>query len=142
RHGREEGDLRSIVALQRLQDRRIAAGHGKPSGIGCCVDDRIRYEADDRLAPGRKVGDPIMTTDGIAVGRFIAAGALSQPVLTRLGSLNEVLFNVHSDARLPLPEIERHPSVQAGPQGIRSGGRERGLRARTGRISWRELVAP
>ena len=83
-----------------------------------------------------------MTVDGIAVGRFIAAGPLSQPVLARLGALNEVVFNHHADARLPLREIERRPKVQAGPQGIRSGGRERGLRARTGRISWRELLAP
>lgn len=104
-------------------------------------DDRIRYEADDTLAPGRKVGDPIMTVDGIAVGRFIGTGVLSQPVLVRLGSLNEVLFNHHADVRWPQPQVERRPKAEPGPLGIRSGGRERGLRARTGRISWRELDA-
>lgn len=104
--------------------------------------DRIRYEADDTMAAGRKVGEPIMSTDGIAVGRFIAAGALSQPVLARLGPLNEALFNHQADVRSPLPDIERPPNVQAAAQGVRSGGRERGLRARTGRISWHELVVP
>jgi type IV pilus assembly protein PilY1 len=104
--------------------------------------DRIRYEAGDTLAPGRKLGDPILTTDGVAVGRFVADGVSSQPVLVRLGPLNEVLFNLHVDARPSLPGLERRPKVQATPQGIRSGGRERGLRARTGRISWHELVAP
>lgn len=106
------------------------------------VDDRIRYEADDTVAPGRRIGDPIMTADGIAVGRFIATGVLSQPVLVRLGNLNEVLFNYQPDARLPVPQSERKLAGQADPQGIKSGGRESGLRSRTGRISWRELASP
>ncbi len=105
-------------------------------------DDRIRYEADDTLAAGRKLGEPIMSTDGIPVGRFIANGALSQPVLARLGSLNEVLFNAHPDANLQLPDSERRATGQTRVQGFRLGGRERGLRAQTGRIGWRELVAP
>jgi type IV pilus assembly protein PilY1 len=105
-------------------------------------DDRIRYEAGDTMAPGRKVGDPIMSTDGIPVGRFIADGVSSQPVLARLGPLSEVLFNLDAHVGLPLPDMERRPKSQAASQGIRSGGRERGWRARTGRISWQELVAP
>jgi type IV pilus assembly protein PilY1 len=113
------------------------SGKGRPGD-----DDRIRYESGDILAAGRKVGDPIMSTDGVAVGRFIADGVASQPVLARLGSLNTVLFNLHGDARVPVPDMEQRPSGPATPQGIRSGGRERGLRSRTGRISWQELVAP
>ncbi len=105
-------------------------------------DDRIRYEAADTLAPGRKVGDPIMTTDGIAVGRFIATGALSQPVLVRRGELNEVLFSHHLDSRFSAPDGEHNLADRADPKGILSGGRESGLRSRTGRISWRELFAP
>ena len=104
--------------------------------------DRVRYEAGETLAPGRKHGDPIMTADGAAVGRFIAFGILSQPVLARRGNLNEVLFNHHFDAHVPQPESERSLLGQAVPQGIQSGGRDSGLRSRTGRISWRELVAP
>lgn len=113
------------------------SGKGRPGD-----DDRIRYEVGDTMPAGQKVGAPIMSTDGIAVGRHIALGVASQPVLVRLGPLNEVLFNLHTDARLPEPELERRAKGPAAPQGIRSGGRERGLRARTGRLSWQELVAP
>ena len=113
------------------------SGHARPG-----VDDRMRYQAEDAMEPGRKVGDPIMTTDGIAVGRFIATGAVSQPVLVRLGGLNTVLFNHQADTLLPVPGGARSLAGQADPQGIKSGGRESGLRSRTGRISWRELVAP
>jgi len=42
---------------------------------------------------GKAVGDPILTTDGIPVGKFISIGVLSQPILVQLVTLNDTLSN-------------------------------------------------
>ena len=136
-------DGNTLVELDYLSGGSAAQPFLDLSGKGRPGDaDRIRYEAGEPLAPGRRTGDPIMGTDGVPVGRSMGTGALSQPVLARRGELNEVLFNHHADPGLAASATGSGSAAQVSPPGIRSGGRERGLRARTGRISWRELTVP
>lgn len=69
--------------------------------------DRIKYIAGDTIPTGSAVGDPILTTDGIPVGKFLSVGVLSQPILVQLASLNDTLFNQNPDIVTPavvLPE--------------------------------------
>ncbi len=72
--------------------------------------DRIKYIAGDTLpvtTPATVIGDPILTTDGIPVGKFLSVGVLSQPILVQLASLNDTLFNQNPDIVTPavvLPE--------------------------------------
>ncbi|MEO8856809.1 MAG: PilC/PilY family type IV pilus protein, partial [Burkholderiaceae bacterium] len=66
--------------------------------------DRIRYTASDTLpvtVPATAVGDPILTTDGIAVGKFISIGVMSQPILVQNVTLNDTLFNQNPDVIIP-----------------------------------------
>ncbi|MCW5645109.1 MAG: hypothetical protein KIT63_23655 [Rhodoferax sp.] len=66
-------------------------------------DDRLRYIATDAevIADGTKLDTPILTTDGISVGKFISTGVLSQPILVQLLSLNDTLFNQNPDVTIP-----------------------------------------
>ncbi len=52
---------------------------------------------DDRVKNSATPPAPVMTTDGIPVGKFISIGVLSQPVLVQLSSLNNTLFNQNPD---------------------------------------------
>ena len=70
-------------------------------------DDRIKYTASDTIPTGSAVGDPILTTDGIAVGKFISIGLLSQPILVQLVTLNDTLFNQNPDIVVPYPQLNR-----------------------------------
>ena len=66
--------------------------------------DRIKYTATDTLpltVPATVVGDPILTTYGIAVGKFISTGVLSQPILVQNITLNDTLFNQNPDVTIP-----------------------------------------
>ncbi len=66
--------------------------------------DRIKYSATDTLpvtVPATVVGDPILGTDGIPVGKFISIGVLSQPILVQLVTLNDTLFNQNPDVSIP-----------------------------------------
>lgn len=70
-------------------------------------NDRLKYIAGDTLPTGSQVGDPILTTDGIPVGKYLSVGVLSQPILVQLASLNDTLFNQNPDIVTPavvLPE--------------------------------------
>lgn len=66
-------------------------------------DDRLLYIASDsEVLDGSKIlGTPILTTDGISVGKFISTGVLSQPILVQLLSLNDTLFNQNPDVIIP-----------------------------------------
>ena len=68
--------------------------------------DRIAYIAGDtfpspQTTPPTVAGSPIMTTDGITVGKFIAIGLLSQPILVQLSNLNDTLYNQNPDVIVP-----------------------------------------
>jgi len=70
--------------------------------------DRLKYIASDTLpvtVPATAIGDPILTTDGIPVGKFISNGVLSQPILVQLQTLNDTLFNQNPDVVFPVPEV-------------------------------------
>ena len=70
--------------------------------------DRIKYTASDTLpvtTPATVVGDPILGTDGIPVGKFLSTGVQSQPLLVQLQTLNTVLFNRNPDVVFPVTEI-------------------------------------
>ena len=43
---------------------------------------------------------PVMTTDGVPVGKFLGNGVQSQPVLVELSSLNDTLFNQNPDVTI------------------------------------------
>ena len=66
--------------------------------------DRIKYTAADTLpltVPATGIGAPILTTDGIAVGKFISTGVMSQPILVQNVTLNDTLFNQNPDITIP-----------------------------------------
>ena len=74
--------------------------------------DRIAYIAGDtfpspQTTPPTVAGSPIMTTDGIAVGKFITIGLLSQPILVQLSNLNDTLYNQNPDVVVPPTPIDR-----------------------------------
>lgn len=69
--------------------------------------DRIKYSAADPPPTGSLVGEPILTTDGISVGKFISIGLLSQPLLVQLVTLNDTLFNQNPDIVVPYPQLNR-----------------------------------
>jgi hypothetical protein len=52
-------------------------------------------------------GSPIMTTDGIPVGKFISIGLMSQPLLVQLASLNNTLFNQNPDVTVAAVVVDR-----------------------------------
>lgn len=69
--------------------------------------DRLKYITGDTIPTGSAVGDPILSTDGIPVGKYLSVGVLSQPILVQLASLNDTLFNQNPDIVTPavvLPE--------------------------------------
>ena len=64
--------------------------------------DRIKYAAGDAVPAGSAIGDPILSTDGVAVGKFLSIGLLSQPILVQLLTLNDTLFNQNPDITIPV----------------------------------------
>jgi hypothetical protein len=52
-------------------------------------------------------GNPIMTRDGIPVGKFVSIGLMSQPLLVQLASLNNTLFNQNPDVTVPPVLVDR-----------------------------------
>lgn len=70
-------------------------------------EDRIKYIATDTITPPTVAGDPILTSDGVSVGKFISIGLLSQPILVQLVTLNDTLFNQNPDIIVPYPQLNR-----------------------------------
>ena len=70
-------------------------------------NDRLRYIATDPevVTTPSKLDTPILTTDGIPVGKFISIGNLSQPILVQLISLNDTLFNQNPDVAVPVVNL-------------------------------------
>ncbi len=58
-------------------------------------DDRVKTT----VAPSTALV-PDMTTDGVAVGKWVAVGVMSQPTLAQLSTLNNTLFNQNPDITL------------------------------------------
>lgn len=69
--------------------------------------DRVKYIAADTIPTGKAVGDYILTTDGISVGKLIANGVASHPILVQLASLNTTLFNQNPDVDIPSTPADR-----------------------------------
>lgn len=70
--------------------------------------DRIKYMAGDTLpvtTPATAVGDPILTTDGIPVGKFLSNGVQSQPILVQMRTLNDTLFNQNPNVIFPAAPV-------------------------------------
>lgn len=55
---------------------------------------------DDRVKDAATPRAPILTTDGVPVGKFVSIGVLSQPILVQLTSLNNTLFNQNPDVTI------------------------------------------
>ena len=66
-------------------------------------NDRIKYTSSDTLPLGSQVGDPITNPneDGIPIGKMLAIGVESQPLLVQLANLNTTLFNQNPDVIYP-----------------------------------------
>ena len=72
--------------------------------------DRIKYISTDTIpvtAPPTAVGDPILTTDGIPVGKYLGIGLFSQPILVQLLTLNDTLYNQNPDVLVPATPVDR-----------------------------------
>ncbi len=69
---------------------------------------------DDRVKDLATPPAPVMTTDGIPVGKFISIGVLSQPILVQLSTLNNTLFNQN-------PDITFVPAVVDTSSGVTGG---------------------
>jgi Tfp pilus tip-associated adhesin PilY1 len=77
--------------------------------------DRIKYiTGDAAIPPACNLSDPVIAvsatcailgTDGIPVGKFLANGVLSQPILVQLQTLNTTFFNQNSDVVFPVTEV-------------------------------------
>ena len=67
-------------------------------------NDRLKYIAGDTVpitTPPTVIGDPILTTAGVSVGKLISIGLLSQPILVQALTLNDTLFNQNPDVTIP-----------------------------------------
>jgi hypothetical protein len=67
------------------------------------------------VAAGR-VGQPILHSAGIPVGKYLNIGVMSQPILVQLVTLNDTLFNQSPDVTFPTI-----PSLTAGGRGVAGG---------------------
>ncbi len=76
--------------------------------------DRIVYATGDTIPTGSVVGDPILTTAGIPVGKWLSNGVQSQPILVQLTTLNTTLFNQNPDVIFP-------PTATANTRGVAGG---------------------
>ena len=78
--------------------------------------DRLKYVSGDTLpitTPPTVVGDLIMTTDGVVVGKFLSTGVTSQPIYTQNSVMNETLFNTNQD-QIPLATILVETGITGG----------------------------
>ena len=71
-------------------------------------------DIDDRVKDAATPPAPVMSTDGIPVGKFISIGVLSQPILVQLSTLNNTLFNQN-------PDITFQAAVVAATSGVTGG---------------------
>ena len=69
--------------------------------------DRVKYISGDTIPIGKAIGDLNLTTGGIPVGKLIANGVASHPILVQLASLNETLFNQNPDVDIPATPADR-----------------------------------
>ena len=69
--------------------------------------DRVKYISGDTIPTGQAIGDVILTTGGISVGKLIANGVASHPILVQLASLNTTLFNQNPDVDIPATPADR-----------------------------------
>ena len=67
---------------------------------------------DDRVKDSTPA--PVMTTDGIPVGKMIGIGVMSQPVLVQLSSLNNTMFNQNPDVTIVPVDLGTGAGVTGG----------------------------
>jgi hypothetical protein len=73
-----------------------------------------QLDNNDRVKNSATPPAPVMTTDGIAVGKVLETGVMSQPILVQLSSLNNTLFNRNPDIIIPPVELETGHGVTGG----------------------------
>ena len=70
--------------------------------------DRVYWRTGDPVtSPATANNSPIMTTDGIPVGKFISIGVMSQPILVQLVTLNTTIFNQNPNVTIVVPLADR-----------------------------------
>lgn len=73
-----------------------------------------QIDNDDRVKDSATPPAPVLTTDGIAVGKVLQKGVMSQPILVQLSSLNNTLFNQNPDITIVAVELETGAGVTGG----------------------------
>jgi hypothetical protein len=73
-----------------------------------------QIDNDDRVKNSATPPAPVLTTDGIAVGKVLLKGVMSQPILVQLSSLNNTLFNQNPDITIVAVELETGAGVTGG----------------------------
>ena len=73
---------------------------GSKNGPFLDLSNNLVLDSDDRVKNSASPPAPVMTTDGIAVGKYLSIGVQSQPVLVQLSSLNNTLFNQNPDVTI------------------------------------------
>jgi Tfp pilus tip-associated adhesin PilY1 len=68
----------------------------------------------DRVKDNATPRAPIMSTDGIPVGKLISNGLMSQPILVQLSTLNNTLFNQNPDVSIVPVELGTGVGVTGG----------------------------
>jgi len=68
-------------------------------------NDRVSYILSDLPTPPDTVGSPIRTVQGVPVGKFLGFGAISQPLLVQLRTLNTTLYATNPDIVFPYNDI-------------------------------------
>lgn len=74
----------------------------------------LQLENDDRVKDSATPRAPVMTSDGIPVGKFLNIGVMSQPILVKLSSLNNTLFNQNPDITIVPVQLETGAGVTGG----------------------------
>ncbi|MDO8457849.1 MAG: PilC/PilY family type IV pilus protein [Burkholderiaceae bacterium] len=69
---------------------------------------------DDRVKDSASPPAPVLTTDGIPVGKLIGIGVMSQPILVQLSTLNNTLFNQNPDVSIPPVDLGITQGVTGG----------------------------
>jgi hypothetical protein len=69
---------------------------------------------DDRVKDSASPPAPVMTTDGIPVGKKLGIGVFSQPILVQLTTLNNTLFNQNPDVPVSAVDLGTTQGVTGG----------------------------
>jgi Tfp pilus tip-associated adhesin PilY1 len=73
-----------------------------------------QIDNDDRVKDSTTARDPVLTTDGVPVGKILLTGVMSQPILVQLSSLNNTLFNRNPDIIVDHADLNAGAGVTGG----------------------------